>query len=263
VSEGSWHALILAAGRGPGDPMARAYGVTHKCLVPIGGVPMLLRVVETLTLAGAIDGIRISIDDVGIAREALGDLAARCDVVASRESAARSAIAALEQGGSLPCLLTTGDHPLLTPEMVRYFLSEAARSEADLCAGLASRKVIEAAYPEAKRTYIRFADVDVSGCNLFALTSSRALTALAFWHHLEPVRKKPWRLAGAFGFVPLLRFVTRTLTCEDAFAAASGKLKLNARPILMPFADAAVDVDKSADKELAEKVISRRFKDAN
>ena len=95
MSEGSWHALILAAGRGPGDPMARAYGVTHKCLVPIGGVPMLLRVVETLTLAGAIDGIRISIDDVGIAREALGDLAARCDVVASRESAARSAIAAL------------------------------------------------------------------------------------------------------------------------------------------------------------------------
>src|SRR5205823_10767303 len=95
MSEGSWHALILAAGRGPGDPMAKAYGVTHKCLVPIGGVPMLRRVVETLTLSPAIDDIRISIDDRAIAHEALGDLAARCDVVPSRESAPRSAIAAL------------------------------------------------------------------------------------------------------------------------------------------------------------------------
>ena len=52
-----WHALILAAGRGPSDPMAAAYGVSHKCLVEVGGIPMLRRVVETLLAHPAIAGI--------------------------------------------------------------------------------------------------------------------------------------------------------------------------------------------------------------
>src|SRR5438046_2735603 len=258
MSEGSCHALILAAGRGPGDPMAKAYGVTHKCLVPIGGVPMLRRVVATLAQSPAIAEIEVSIEDRGIAQEALGELAVRCDDVPSRESAPRSAIAALARDASFPCLLTTGDHPLLTPEMVRHFLAKAARSQADLCAGLASRKIIEAAFPDAKRTYIRFADAEVSGCNLFALASPSAMAALDFWHHLEPVRKKPWRLASAFGVMPLLRFITHTLTLTEAFALASRKLGLTARPILMPFAEAAVDVDKPADKDLAERIIAAR-----
>ena len=43
-----WNVIVLAAGRGPDDPMAAAYGVTHKCLVEVGGIPMLRRVVDTL-----------------------------------------------------------------------------------------------------------------------------------------------------------------------------------------------------------------------
>ena len=42
------NALILAGSRGPDDPMARAAGVSHKALLPVAGVPMLLRVVEAL-----------------------------------------------------------------------------------------------------------------------------------------------------------------------------------------------------------------------
>jgi CTP:molybdopterin cytidylyltransferase MocA len=258
VSGPSWHALILAAGRGPSDSMAKAYGVSHKCLLPVGGVPMLRRVVETLAQSRSIDGIEISIEDGSIAQAALSDLAARFEIVPSRESAARSAIAALERNGSFPCLVTTGDHPLLTTEIVTHFLEEAARSQAELCAGLASRRIIEAAFPDATRTYIRFADAEVSGCNLFALASARALAALDFWHYLEPVRKKPWRLARAFGLVPFIRFATRTLTLEEAFASASRRLKLSVRPILLPFPEAAIDVDKPADKELAEKVLAER-----
>jgi GTP:adenosylcobinamide-phosphate guanylyltransferase len=258
MSEGLWHALVLAGGRGPGDPMAKAYGVTHKCLVPVGGAPMLSRVVAPLMACREIAGIRISIESRDVAAAALGDLLGSCDIVSSRESAARSAIAALEHEGSFPCLLTTGDHPLLTPQMVRHFLAEAVQSGADLCAGVASRQTIEAAFPDARRTYIRFADVEVSGCNLFALANPQALAALDFWHHLEPVRKKPWRLAGAFGLIPLIRFLTRRLTLDQAFAIASHRLQLDARPILLPFAEAAVDVDKPADKELAERIFAAR-----
>ena len=33
VSDRPGMRIVLAAGRGPGDPMAKAYGVTHKCLI--------------------------------------------------------------------------------------------------------------------------------------------------------------------------------------------------------------------------------------
>ena len=36
-----WQAIILAAGRGPDDPMAKAYGVANKSTLTVGAVPML------------------------------------------------------------------------------------------------------------------------------------------------------------------------------------------------------------------------------
>lgn len=253
-----WNVLVLAAGRGLDDPMAKAYQVTHKCLVEIGGEPMLKRVVGTLLSSSDVASITVSIEDRKLLDAALGPMSAKVAFLASGESAARSALLALPENAEFPWLITTGDHPLLTVEMLRYFLAEAARSGADLSAGLARAETILARFPDARRTYLTFGPDRVSGCNLFALTSPRARKALAFWHDLEKVRKQPWRLIGAFGPVALLRFLTRTLTLDSAFALASRRLGLTARPVLMPFAEAAVDVDKPADKELAERILDER-----
>jgi GTP:adenosylcobinamide-phosphate guanylyltransferase len=257
VTASRWQVLVLAAGRGPEDPMARAYGVSHKCLVPIGGIPMLRRVVDTLLSSPQIAGVRIAIDDKAIVVEALGERARHVEIIAAKESAARSAAFALADA-RFPQLVTTGDHPLLTHAMLAYFLEASEASGADLTAGLASRHTIEAAFPGAQRTYLRFSDVAVSGCNLFGLTDARARAALDVWHFLEEVRKKPWRLAAAFGPLTLARYLSGRLTLDGAFAAASRRLGINAKPILMPFAEAAVDVDKPADKELAERILSAR-----
>lgn len=253
-----WNVLVLAAGRGPDDPMAKAYGVTHKCLIEVGGEPMLKRVIRTLLAQADIGSIRVAIETRDLLDEALGNFAPKVEFMVPAESAARSALSAVTQEKRFPWLITTGDHPLLTTEMLEYFLAEAGRSGADLCAGLAAAETILARFPDAKRTFLKFGPDRVSGCNLFALTSARARTALAFWHDLEGVRKRPWRLVGAFGPMALVRFLTGTLTLDQAFALASRRLDLVARPILMPFAEAAVDVDKPEDKELAERILSER-----
>jgi CTP:molybdopterin cytidylyltransferase MocA len=258
VTAPGWNVLVLAAGRGPDDPMAKAYGVTHKCLVEIGGEPMLKRVISTLLSSSAIASITVSIENRKLLDEALGPLSAKVAFLASGESAARSALSALPENAAFPWAITTGDHPLLTVEMLQYFLAEAATSGADLAAGLARAETILARFPDAKRTYLKFGPDRVSGCNLFALTSPRARKALAFWHDLEKLRKQPWRLVGAFGPVALLRFLTGALTLDSAFALASRRLDLTARPVLMPFAEAAVDVDKPEDKELAERILRER-----
>ena len=43
---------------------------------------------------------------------------------------------------------------------------------------------------------------------------------------------------------------------EKAFELASQKIGISARPVLLPFANAAVDVDKPEDKELVEEVLA-------
>jgi GTP:adenosylcobinamide-phosphate guanylyltransferase len=238
--------------------MAKAYQVTHKCLVEIGGEPMLRRVARTLLASPEIASVTVSIEKKEFLADALGPLAGNVAFLTSRESAARSALAALPEKTEYPWLITTGDHPLLTLEMLHYFLDAAKGSGADLCAGLARAETILARFPDASRTYLTFGPDRVSGCNLFAVTSPAARKALTLWHDLEKARKQPWRLISAFGPVALLRFLTGSLRLDTAFALASRRLALTARPVLMPFAEAAVDVDKPADKELAEQILRER-----
>lgn len=251
-----WQALVLAAGRGPGDVMTSAYGVTNKCLIPVGGVPMLRRVHDALVASGLFNRIAVSIEDEAIAHAVLGPSAR---VLASSASAPASVLAAVASGAlDYPILITTGDHALLTPRMLAHFCSESETSGADFTAGLACAETILAAHPESVRTYFRLGNDRVSGCNLFALLTPRGLRLLERWQYLEEVRKKPWRLVAAFGPVALLRFAFRQLSLDAAFATVSARLGLTVKPVLMPFAEAAIDVDKPADKELAEKILAAR-----
>ena len=254
----NWTAIVLAAGRGPDDPMAKAYGVSHKCTLPVNGVPMLQRVVNALQKSKSIASIAISIESPAIVREALTEKESGIAVIASENSAPLSASVAIRKNSAFPVLVTTADHPLLTPEMVDYFCAHAERNGADFSAGLATAEVIMNAYPQSVRTFFRFGKDRVSGCNLFAITNERGLRILEKWQYLEQSRKKPWRLVAAFGLPALIRFALGSLSLDGAFNVVSNKLGLTAKPVLMPFAEAAIDVDKPSDLELAEVILKLR-----
>ena len=53
--------LILAGRRGPRDALAESRGATHRALLPVDGIPMLVRVVRTLQASG-LERIHVSID---------------------------------------------------------------------------------------------------------------------------------------------------------------------------------------------------------
>jgi len=250
-----WQALVLATGRGPDDPMAKAFGVANKCLIPVGGEPMLARVLTALRQSEAVAGIAVVIERLDLAKGMPGDP----KVIAPAGSAPGSVLAAIESGSvTYPFLVTTGDHALLTPEMVRHFSEAARRSPADLLVGLATAETILAAYPTSVRTFFRFGKTRVSGCNLFAVKHARALALLRLWQDIERNRKRPWRIVAAFGPMAIIRFLTGTLSLDGAFALVSRKLGFSVAPVIMPFAEAAIDVDKPADKELAEAILAGR-----
>ncbi len=252
-----WTAIVLAAGRGPNDPMAKAYGVSHKCTLPVNGVPMLRRVVDALQSSRSIASIYVSIETAEVARNALAN-ASSLTIVESENSAPLSAIAAIRKNSAFPFLITTADHALLTPEMIDYFCEQSELNGADFSTGLAWAEVVLAAYPQSIRTFFKFGKDRVSGCNLFAVRNEKGLRILEKWKYLEQVRKKPWRLVAAFGPLALFRFLLGALSLDDVFRIVSKRLDLTAKPILLPFAEAAIDVDKPSDLELAEAILKQR-----
>ena len=78
--------------------------------------------------------------------------------------------------------------------MVETFLAGVLEKGASASVGLASEAVIQAAYPDVRRTYLKFAEGGDSGCNLFALARPDAADALGFWQEIDRNRKKPLKL---------------------------------------------------------------------
>jgi CTP:molybdopterin cytidylyltransferase MocA len=256
-------ALVLAGSRGPDDPVARACGVRHKCLAPVAGVPMVARVVDALAPCASVDRIALALEDAALLDDlrALRPLVAagRLTLLTTAATPSLSVQATLDQlPDPLPLLVTTGDHPLLTPEIVEHFCAAARATGADFVAGLAPASAIRKTYPDAERTYLRFRDERYSGANLFAILAPDGRRAVAFWRRVEEERKRPWRLVRAFGWRQLLAYLLGRLTLDDAMARASHVIGARVAAVVMPYAEAAIDVDKAADLELAERILARQ-----
>ncbi len=253
------HALVLAGARAEGDPLCLSEGVISKAVIDIVGQPMLSRVLRALgtgrvSLPANVVGLE------GAVLEYAADGIACHSVVAQGNGPAASLLIALEGAVATPLLVTTCDHALLTPEMVDTFLEKSVASDADLTIGLAERATIEAAYPQTKRTYLRLGGVELSGCDMFYLATPKALSAIRFWQHAEHDRKKPWRLAWHFGPLTALRILLARSGPEEVFAMLSRQLGVRVRPVILPFAEAAIDVDKIDDLALVREIIAARAK---
>lgn len=253
-----WTALVLAGQRPGIDPLAAHFGEDWKALVPIAGEAMLRRVVRTLTAVPEIGQIIVLGQDPGVLEPAIVGLG-HTRVLPSGRGISTSILAhAGTADVPWPVLVTTADHPLLTPAMVRHFLAGAQRAQADVSVAMVERQVMLADYPETQRTWLRFRDGHWSGANLFALQSARARAALTLWSAAEQDRKKAWKLFLHFGPVLALRAVTRSIGLADALRRAGKRLGLSAELIAMPMAEAAIDVDKPQDHALAELILAKR-----
>lgn len=255
-------ALVLAGSRGEGDPLADAQGVRHRALLEVGGVPMLLRVLRTLTATAGVGDLRVSIDDP-TALDTVPELrrlreSGRLAAHTSLSSPSRSVLDALAGDEERRVLVTTADHALLTPEVAEYFLARAAALDADVCVGMVARPVVQARFPDVPRTWVPFRDDRYSGANLYVFRTPRALRMVEFWIQAESFRKQPWRIASTFGPVPLLLFALRLLTLDDALTRMSKIIGARIEAVRLPFAEAAVDIDRPSDLELAERILAER-----
>ena len=258
---GKWSVIVLAGQRPGIDPLASIFSQESKACVPLLGKPMASWVIETLLATPQIGNIVILAQH----REMVGALGLTELIDNDRVTFAKSiggisqSIANVVGKAPLdwPVLITTADHPLLTVDMVSTFIDGAGVS--DLAVAAVERRTLLQRYPTSKRTWLKFRGGSYSGANLFALRSCDTLKALELWAQAEQDRKKAFKLFWHFGPRLALRAITRTISFPSALHRAGRKLGLDASLVLLPQAEAAIDVDKISDHEQAELILSQRL----
>jgi hypothetical protein len=156
---------------------------------------------------------------------------------------------------ALPVLLTTADHPLLSAEVVDAFCRQSLVDDVDVTVGLAPHAVVLEGYPGIRKTVLRFADGEFCGCNLFAFVTPEGRSVANFWRRIEQQRKKPLRVIGMLGWWAVLRYRLGLLPLDEALAKLGKRLGLRIRAVILPYANAAIDVDSIADLDLVSGVV--------
>lgn len=238
--------VILAAQRkGVTDPLALRFGVSHKCLAPLRGRPLIGHVLRTVAGYPSVETIVVSVeaeafDQVRQAFPAASPAQAPIECVASADNIADSVIAAA-RGHDGPILITTADNALLTRASLDAMLK--ALREHDVAVALAGREAVLAAHPDGQRRFYRFRDGEYSNCNLYGMADAGALHAAEIFRGGGQFAKKASRIVEAFGLVNLVLLRLRLLSLPRGMKRISARLGLDIAPVILADGSQAIDVD--------------------
>ncbi|HEY5645819.1 MAG TPA: NTP transferase domain-containing protein [Pseudomonadales bacterium] len=253
-------AIVLAGERPGGNALARAFDLPSSVLVEVAGHACIIRAIAALVDSQTVSGGVICGPDPAtratspVMRSVLENTS--FSWLPPEGGPAESALAALNALAAAPVLLTAADHALLTPEIVDNFVNLALLHEADFVVGFVPYSIVRRAFPESKRTVLKFADRQYCGSNLFMIRTPRGAELLRFWQDIQQHRKRPWRMAKAIGIGTLLSYLTGRLTIARALQEISDRCGCRVGHVEVLNPRAAVDVDSLADHALAEQVLS-------
>jgi NDP-sugar pyrophosphorylase family protein len=252
-------AIILAAQRdGKLDPMAADAQVTHKCLVPIVGRPLLEYVIEALVAVPGLQRIRICIEPAAVeavktVRGASGDLGVPVDYVPSAPTITESAYASAA-GISGPMVITTGDNVNLTPGAVQEML-DAMANGAEAVLAMATREAVLVAHPEGQRRFYEFRDAAYSNCNLYAMAGPEALRVAETFREGGQFAKNKKRLIRVVGLFNILLFRFRLASLQTAMKKLSRRFGVRLEAVVLADGAHAVDVDNPRTYAIAETIL--------
>jgi GTP:adenosylcobinamide-phosphate guanylyltransferase len=255
--------IILAAQRtGIVNPLAEAHGVSHKCLVPICGKPLISHVLDTANAMDDVGLIRISVEaDTHAALEPLlqpyrAASGKTIDLVSSQPGIADSVLGAIA-GQAGPFVITTADNVLVTPAAIRAI--GHMLGHADITAGLASEAAIKAAHPEGQRRFYTFADGGYSNCNIYGIAGDKGIAAVEIFREGGQFMNNPKRLINAFGLINILMMKWGWISLSKAFVRISKRFKLVAKEVVFADGALAIDVDNERTYAIAESILAKRL----
>lgn len=253
-------AIVLAGDRSKLDPLLELTGAGSKSLIELGGEPMLLRVLRCLRQSSVIgkiitSGPAQSLREGQHAINALID-SGEVDWLPPQATPSTSAYQALQHlPAETAVLLTTTDHIFLNEQILSRFCQQSMETGADVTVGLAPYALVKEAFPELKKTVSRFREGEFCGCNLFAFLTPEGRKAADLWREVEAQRKSPLKIIKLLGWRAVVEYTLGTLSLERAMRMLSKRFGLKLDAVILPFAEAAIDVDSVDDYQVIKKRI--------
>ncbi|MEO9600695.1 NTP transferase domain-containing protein [Parasphingorhabdus sp.] len=254
--------IVLAAQRtGVINELAEKHSESHKCLVPIVGIPLIERVLTTLTSHPNFNKIVIVIEEDGQAAlqplvEKYSTAALPIEFVTSNENIAGSVLAA-SKAVQAPFLITTADNVLLTHESLDKMMM-GLEDGADALLALAARPDVLAVHPEAQKNFYEMRCGAYANCNLYAIRGEKALAAVEVFRSGGQFMKNPTRLIRVFGIWNIIQIWRRRLTLQQAGKRLSKRFGVDIRAVTLSDGSQAVDVDNERTYKIVEIILSNK-----
>jgi len=254
--------LILAGKRaGAVDAIASAAGVSHKCIAPVAGEPMILHVVRTVAQAMPGAPILVSIDQAraidGLPEIATLIRSGRLSIATASDNIVDS-IATAVCTARFPVIVTTADNVLLSVETLNRFAGFGPASGADAVVAVTRREAVLAAHGEGQRRFYELRDGAYSNCNLYWLGNARALKAAEAFRGGGQFAKHPARIVAAFGVINLIRFRYRLVSLAGLFGHLGKRFGVVIKPLTLSDGSQSIDVDNECTLRVTEELLARQ-----
>ena len=247
-------AIVIAGGiPQPEQPLYEYTQGKAKAMLEIAGKPMVQWVLDALGSASKVENvIIIGLDDVDSVTcskptyhipnqgRMLSNIQAGIDKM--REINPKSEYV----------LSASADIPAITGEMIDWLIDTALETRHDIYYGVVKKETMEARYPNSMRTFTKLKDMELCGADIHIAhhTMTTDPMHLAKWEVLIGKRKAPLKQAATIGILTLILLLLGRLSLADAVKRATKKLNFTGRAIIVPYAEAAMDVDKSHQLEM-------------
>ena len=250
-------AVILAGGEMPAA-LQGLTPATERALIPVGGQPILLHVLNSLATVTPITRIICvtTPDALQILPDKIGEVVVTG--LPSGDKLSANLLNGAREAKSAQILIVTGDGPLATGRTWMQFLDGASVNRLDAAYAVVREEAMEARFPGATRTYARFCDGAFSGGNAFLVPRAQLSELENLIETAFAARKNPLGLAKLLGFGFIVKALLRRLSVGEAESKVSRLLGCHAGRVEVPDATIAFDVDKPEDLALAESVLAAK-----
>lgn len=250
-------AVILAGGEpAKADPLLEYAQAQKKPLIKIAGKEMVRYVIEAIAGSSRIGHIFI----VGLSPDDGVEFDTPVEYVEAAGSMLDNTVAGIERVMEVDpdverVVICSADIPLLTTEMVDYFIDTCLETDHDLYYTIVEKSTMEARFPGSGRSFVPLRAGSFAGGDINMAKVSAIQANLHLARQISEARKNVWQQVRLLGVGTLIRFAFRRLTIADAERVASRALRCRGRAIVTRYPEMAMDVDKPHQLDMARAIL--------
>ncbi len=237
---------FITAGYDPDklDQVSVAAGAAHKSLVPLAGMPMAWHVVQALAESGRVGEIVV----VGLEPDEI-DFGVAVHHVPNQPNLWASQNAGLRKLRELNpddryILALSADIALLTGNIIDTFIKACEPLTSEVYWGVVHKDVMLAAFPDSKRTYLPLREGSFCSSDLYLGKLSAGFRIQERVRYFIDNRKNILAQVWKLGLPTMVKFLFRRLGMADIVELAYRIAGIHGGPVVLPVAEAGMDVDK-------------------